>query len=171
MGTGTSYDLTSSSGRYSMLSRMSAARSGVRPVAPNLITALPLLGSTACERKTTGVAGPQEISSTPQQITFLGPVPVSGSGPRRELCFDFNSRRESDKAATLQAVLLTTEGRRDTLLDPAVDRRGESRICLVASRPSAAEILSLQESQYRGVELTTGAPPVHVRTIRWWSGR
>jgi len=169
MGTGTSYDSTSSSGRYGMSSRMSAARSRARPVAPNLIAALALLGSTACGRKTTVVAGPQEISSTPQQITFLGPVPVSG--PRRELCFDFNSRRESDKAATLQAVLLTTEGRRDTLLDPAVDRRGESRICLVASRPSAADIVSLQGSQYLGVELTTGAPPVHVRTIRWWSGR
>ena len=168
MGTGTSYGSTSSSGRYSMSVRSSAAPFKARPVAPNLIAALAVLGATACGRRPTVVAGPQEISSTPQQITFLGPVPVSG--PRRELCFDFDPPRESDKASTLQAVLLTTEGRRDTLL-PLVDRRGESRVCLVADEPSAVEVARLQGSQYRGVELTSSDPPVHVKTIRWWSGR
>jgi len=126
------------------------------------------VGATACGQSPTVVAGAQEISSTPQQITFLGPVPVSG--PRRELCFDFDQPRDSDKAATLRAVLLTTEGRRDTLV-ARVERRGESRACLVADEPSADEVARLQGSQYRGVELTTSAPPLHVKTIRWWSGR
>jgi hypothetical protein len=134
-----------------------------------LSAASALLGAIACGTPPTVVSGPQEISSTPQQITFLGPVPVSG--PRRELCFDFDPPGESQKASTLQAVLLTTEGRRDTLLEPGVDRRGESRVCLVADHPSATEEARLQGSQYRGVELTSSAPPVHVKVIRWWSGR
>ena len=134
-----------------------------------LSAALALLGAMACGTRPTVVAGPQEISSAPQQIRFLGPVPVSG--PRRELCFDFDPPGESQKASTLQAVLLTTEGRRDTLPEPGVDRRGESRVCLVADHPSAAEEARLQGSQYRGVELTSSAPPVRVKVIRWWSGR
>lgn len=134
-----------------------------------LSAALALLGAMACGTRPTVVAGPQEISSAPQQITFLGPVPVSG--PRRELCFDFDPPGESQKASTLQAVLLTTEGRRDTLLEPGLDRRGESRVCLVAEHPSVAEVARLEGSQYRGVELTSSAPPVHVKAIRWWSGR
>jgi hypothetical protein len=134
-----------------------------------LSAASALLGAIACGTPPTVVAGAQEISSTPQQITFLGPVPVSG--PRRELCFDFDPPGESQKASSLQAVLLTSEGRRDTLLGPDVDRRGESRVCLVADHPSAAEVARLEGSQYRGVEPTSSAPPVHVKAIRWWSGR
>jgi hypothetical protein len=128
-----------------------------------------VFGAAACGRRPTVVAGAQDITSAPQQITFLGPVPVSG--PRRELCFDFDPPQESDKASTLQAVLLTTEGRRDSLVEPTVDRRGEGRVCLVAARPSEEEVARFQGTQYRGVELTSSNPPVHVKTIRWWSGR
>lgn len=114
------------------------------------------------------MAGPQEISSSPREIAFLGPVPVSG--PRRELCFDFNPPGESMKAATLEAVLITTTGRRDTLHQPRLDRRGEARVCLIATAPEPQGAEQLRGIQYRGVELRSTAPPVRVRAIRWWSG-
>lgn len=126
------------------------------------------LGS-ACRGSGTVVAGPRDISAVPQEIAFLGPVPVSG--PRRELCLEFDPPGQSLKAASLQAVLIAVDGRRDTLLSPEVDRRGESRVCLVAMSPRAELQAQLQGTYYRGVELVSNTPPVHLKSIHWWSGR
>lgn len=138
------------------------------PVRPLVVAVLMMAGGSACGSHGTVMAGPQEISSSPREIAFLGPVPVSG--PRRELCFDFNPPGESLKAATLEAVLVTTTGRRDTLQQPQVDRRGEGQVCLIASAPGPQDAEQLRGVQYRGVELRSTAPPVRVRAIRWWSG-
>lgn len=140
-------------------------RTGVGPL---LVTVLIVAGGTACGSKGTVMAGPQEISSTPREVVFLGPVPVSG--PRRELCFDFDPPGESLKAPTLEAVLVTTTGRRDTLHQPQVDRRGEGRVCLIDTVPEPQGAEQLRGIQYRGVELRSTAPPVRVKAIWWWSG-
>jgi hypothetical protein len=133
---------------------------------PALLLGLSL--ASGCGPRGTVVAGPREISANPQEIAFLGPVPVAG--PRRELCFDFDPPGESHKAKSLRAVLVTNQGRRDTLLDPRLDRRGESRVCLVAPAPSPAAAAELRGVHYRGVELSSSDPPVRLRAIRWWSG-
>jgi hypothetical protein len=121
----------------------------------------------ACRGTGAVVAGPVDITSTPQQVTFLGPVPVAGL--RRELCFDFDPPGESHKAGQLQAVLIATDGRRDSLIVARIDRRGEARVCLIAADPAPTQQARLAATRYRAVELWA-ITDVHVRTLRWWSG-
>lgn len=140
-----------------------------RRITPAFTLPLAALAMAGCDSGGTVVAGPRDISSSPQEIAFLGPVPVSG--PRRELCFDFQPPGESLKAPSLLAVLVTTEGRRDSLQERQLDRRGEGTVCLIAALPDSLEIEQLRGTHYRGVELRSSAPPVHLKAIRWWSGR
>jgi hypothetical protein len=123
----------------------------------------------ACDDAGTFLAGPVRVSDEPMVVTFLGPVPVSG--PRRELCFEFETPGESRKAGALLAVLITEEERRDTLHTPRIDRRGEARVCLVPVPPASRdELQRLKGTRYRAVELSTAGAPVGVRQLRWWSG-
>ena len=124
--------------------------------------------SVACGGSGTVVASSVEVTSRAYEIPFLGPVPVSG--PRRELCFDFQPPGESHKASRIHAVLVATSGRRDTLGSPSFDRRGEARVCLIAREPEATVLAELPGTQYRAVELWSDIP-VSIRTVRWWSGR
>ncbi len=124
--------------------------------------------AAACGSSGTVVASSVEVTPHGAETLFLGPVPVSG--PRRELCFDFDPPGESRNADQIHAVLVAMGGRRDTLTDPIVDRRGETRVCLVAREPSTTELAQLPGTRYRSVELWSNVP-VRIRTVRWWSGR
>jgi hypothetical protein len=104
--------------------------------------------SLACGGSGTVVASSVEVTSRAYDLPFLGPVPVSG--PRRELCFDFDTPGESQKVSHIHAVLVATTGRRDTLSNPSFDRRGEARVCLIAREPPATALAELPGTQYRG---------------------
>lgn len=123
----------------------------------------------ACGSTGTVVSGPRDISSNPQEIPFLGPVPVAG--PKREICLDFDPPGESQNASQLEAVLIAVDGRRDSLTAATFDRRGEDRVCLIAGVPSAKLVKLLEGTHYRAVQLRSRGPVVHVKAIRWWSGR
>lgn len=135
---------------------------------PKTLLAVAACLLAACGHPGTVVAGAVDIASTPRQVSFLALVPVAG--PRRELCFDFAPPGESRKAGLLHAVLITTDGRRDTFDRPAIDRRGEARVCLVAPEAPEPLLTRLPGTHYRAVELRADSA-VHVRAIRWWSGR
>ena len=139
------------------------------PQLPTLWSLALLAALTACGSSDTVVAGPQTISASPHEVPFLGPVPVAG--PRRRLCFDFDPPGESHNAPFLQAVLLAVDGRRDSVLDPSLDRRGEGRVCMIVPEPKGAEADRLRGTRYRGVELLSTGPEVRLHAIRWWSGR
>ena len=124
-------------------------------------TIIVLLAFTACARTRAVTDRPVTLSAAPREVPFLQPVTAATS--RRELCLVFETPGESDAASKVQAVLITTEGRRERLIPSRVDRRGEALVCLCDERGGAGPV------RYRAAELSSETP-VRVREIRWWSG-
>jgi hypothetical protein len=121
--------------------------------------------AVGCARTELVAEGPLALSTTPLEVPFSHPV--TAPGPERELCFEFYLPGESRNAGRIRATLITTEGRRDELRAPKVDRRGESLVCL-SSREEASGAAATPV-RYRAAELSSDVP-VKLRQIRWWSG-
>ena len=124
-----------------------------------LVMLAALLLPVACARTEPVAEGPIVLDTIPKEVTFRSPVVPSG--PKRELCFEFDPPGGSRAAAGIQAVLVTAEGRREEFRPVEVDRRGEALVCLLHEAGTQA--------RYRGVILSS-ARPVRVRQVRWWSG-
>ena len=108
--------------------------------------------------------GPLEIGPTPREVMFFGPVPATG--PRCELCFEFDRPDDSRAASQVRVVLVTPEGRQDTLWNPEVDRRGERRVCLIDRSIAVREEPG---RRYRSAWLWSETT-MRVDELRFWSG-
>lgn len=122
---------------------------------------------TACDRPQSVVDGPFNIGPSPSEVSFTSPALVTG--PRRELCFLFDPPGGSHSAHGIHTVLITVLGRRDSVKTLAVDRRGESRVCLVAE-PLPDSLSSDTGAIYRSVELSSPVP-LRIARLEWRTGR
>jgi hypothetical protein len=126
----------------------------VKQMVPVLIV---LWATIACTRSELLVGGPVDLTKSPIVARF--DKPVQSTGPRWELCFEFNIPGDSRSADGIQAVLLATSGQRRTLVDAELDRRGESVVCQLGRiEPQDREV-------FEAVELTSPVD-LHLRGIR-----
>ena len=132
------------------------------PAAFRALVAL-VVGSffAACGRPPHLANGPIDLADESSVVRFA--QPVASSGPRWEICFEFDLPRESHRAAGIHVALLSTTGRRDELGDPGLDRRGEAVVCQIGQLPAAPE--PEPPTSYEAVELRSDAS-VRVRAIR-----
>lgn len=146
-------------------SRVTTRRAIRRPANATRVTCIALAVAVAlgmgCGGGAQSVAvGPIDLGPSPKEVMFFGPVPAPG--PAHELVFEFERPGDSHHAGGIAAVLVTPQGRRDSLLDASVDRRGEA---LVALRGRTSE----SGTSYRAVVLSSESP-VRLREIHWSSG-
>jgi len=127
--------------------------------------ALALTGG--CSRPELLVSEPVEITPSPRTVRFERAVPASG--PRWELCFEFDPPGESRKTRSIEAVLLTTSGERRPLVDVEIDRRGENVVCQIgrvdAFEPGSRLPPPGEELVFESVELTA-SERLRVRLLR-----
>jgi hypothetical protein len=125
---------------------------------------------TACGRTQLAATGPIRLDRAPQEVVFVEPVRASGARP--VLCLEFHPPGDSREAARIHVALLTTTGSREPWLNPSVDRRGESTVCLAAGtdeNPPRPDAGAPGRPAYRAVELSSEVP-LSVRQIRWGAG-
>jgi hypothetical protein len=116
-----------------------------------------LLATLACTRSPLLVGDRIEITKSPNVVRFEKPVRRTGS--MWEMCFEFNTPRESHRADGIRAVLLAASGERRPVVDVELDRRGESVVCHLG-RVDAGE-----REVFEAVELSSPVD-LHLRGIR-----
>jgi hypothetical protein len=110
---------------------------------------LMVVGLAACGRPPHLVDGPLEVSG--QAMTFRLDRPAPAGGPLWELCFEFDTPRDSHRAGDIQATLLSAAWERAVLDQPSLDRRGESTVCQVGRLESCT--LNSSPVSFQGLEL------------------
>jgi hypothetical protein len=78
------------------------------------------------------------------------------------LCFEFHPPGDSHSAGGISAALIEASGRRHRLMDPGLDRQGESLVCQVGRVEDAP---AGQAIVFEAIELSSTAP-VRIRAIR-----
>ena len=118
-------------------------------------------GVAACGRPPHLSGGPIDLSERPTIVRFDQPVPSYGH--TWELCFEFERPRDSHRAATIHAILVSRSGSREPIHNPTLDRRGESTVCQIGQvTPSRT---GSEEATYESVELYSDVP-LRLRGLR-----
>lgn len=126
-----------------------------------------LLLASGCSRPPHLARGPFDVKETPTVIRF--DETARSSGPIWEMCFEFAHQRDSRNAGEIRTVLLSTSGRRYTLADVHLDRRGEAMVSqvgrVVAVEPRVGGVSESDAILFEAVELSSDVP-VGLRALR-----
>ena len=117
-----------------------------------------LASVSACARPAILVGAPLELTESPAVVRLERPV--AATGPSWELCFEFDLPGDSHGAGGIAAVLVAASGQRHPIVDPELDRRGESVVC----QRGRIEALDPGET-VDAIELTA-TEPLRLRRIR-----
>lgn len=116
---------------------------------------------TACGSGQKLADGPIELTGMSHRVQFIQPVAAGAGG--WELCFEFSTPADSQKAHQIESSLLSEAGRVIPLTGPRLDRRGESRVCHIFAEPVAAP--GAPPTLFTGVILGSSIP-ISLRGIR-----
>ena len=134
---------------------------------PMLCALLGALCSLSCARTEVVAEGPLLLDATSREVPFSHPV--TAYGPSCDLCLEFANPGKSGATSGVHVVLVTVEGRHDTLDAPSVDRRGEAMVCLI-DRGVRARGRVHWPVQYRAA-LMWSEVPIRLRALRWYGGK
>ena len=159
---------TSSSAAVPQPGRPVRPRGSVRRPGLRALLAICLLGAS-CSRTQVVTEGPIHLGADAQEVPFSHPV--TAYGPELHLCLEFGRPGDSRAAGAVHAVLITVEGRHDTLQARSVDRRGEALVCLEdrVAGVTGAGAAPGSPARYRAALLRSEVP-VQVRALRWYGG-
>lgn len=125
-----------------------------------------LLSVSGCSRSPLQAQGPIDVAGTPVVVQF--DRPFASTGGDCDLRLEFDRPGDSRHARSIHAVLVTSEGRRDTLTGVRLDRRGENVVSLIG-RPGPAAAGDQEQRSYRALELRSEVP-LRLSGIRGSSG-
>jgi len=108
----------------------------------------------ACDSGPRLADGPIDITEGPKMVRFHRPVEASGLS--WELCFEFDLPGDSHSASAIEVALVSSSGGRFPLIDPTLDRRGESIVCQITGLP--ATVPGEAPEVYDGVVLSSSVP-------------
>ena len=129
-----------------------------------LLTAL--MTASACSNLPLLVETPMQLSESPTVARLSNPVHTTGGAVT--LCFEFHPPGDSHAAGGISATLLDASGGRYRLVNPALDRRGESLVCQVGSLEALGAgggTAPPDRVVLEAIELSA-TTPVRVRAIR-----